>query len=91
MNITAQQALKMIRWYDVYSSELRDYSDNDLIEDLYFSLKDNYELVYEDDNITCHDVYKNHMFMKTILPIEELGYTKYHEQFSLENYANFKV
>lgn len=91
MNITAQQALRMIRWYDVYSSELLNYSDNDLYEELYLVLKDNYDLIHEDDVITYHDHYKQHMFLKTIKSIEEIGFEAYHEQFSQENYAKFVV
>jgi hypothetical protein len=91
MNITAQQALTMIRWYDVYSSEFRDYSDNELVDQLYRCFKGNYDLVREDDTIRYHDIFKHHMFLKTIKDIDELGHDAYHEQFSTENYTKFKV
>jgi len=61
MNITPQEARTMLAWQQVYSGELgTDAEDIVLIKKLIECFKDCQELYNEDDNITYHQMYKQH-------------------------------
>lgn len=66
MNITPQEAKRLLQWQQVYSGELGTTTEDILlIKKLVECFKDCQELYNEDDTITFHQMYnqfKNHIF-----------------------------